>query len=75
MLFKKESNFAEAFKEDEKKVLRKRMIGMILATDMADHMSQQQVLDHKIKSRDISREKNNGHLLIDGATDQEKFTS
>ena len=39
VLLRPEYNFTEGFGDDEKKVLRKRIIGMILATDMADHMS------------------------------------
>ncbi len=38
VLLDRDNNFTEAFSEDEKKVLRKRLVGMILATDMAEHM-------------------------------------
>ena len=40
ILLTAENNFIEALHADERKVFRKRMIGMILATDMAEHMSQ-----------------------------------
>ena len=39
LLSNSDNNFIEAFSEDEKKVLRKRIVGMILATDMANHAS------------------------------------
>ena len=42
------NNFVEAFSEDEKKVLRKRIVGMILATDMASHTSHVNVIKYKI---------------------------
>lgn len=75
VLLKVENNFTEGFSSDEKKVLRKRMVGMILATDMADHMAHLNVIDYKIKHRQIDRDSNNGHLLIDTGTEQEKFNS
>lgn len=64
----------EAFSQDEKKVLRKRIIGMIIATDMADHMSHINVIDYKVKHRNISLEKNNGHLIVETSKDSDKFT-
>ena len=42
------NNFVEAFSDDEKKVLRKRIVGMILATDMANHTSQVNVMKYKV---------------------------
>ena len=42
------NNFVEGFSEDEKKVLRKRIVGMILATDMANHTSQVNVMKYKV---------------------------
>ena len=75
LLLQSENNFVEAFSEDEKKVLRKRMVNMILATDMADHMGHINYMDNKIKARGISREKNNGHLIVETSTDNEKFTN
>lgn len=48
---------------------------MILATDMADHMSHINVLDSKIQHKNISKERNNGHLIIDETDDASKFQS
>lgn len=59
------NNWAEAYSIQEKKVLRKRIVGMILATDMADHMSHLQVMKYNIENRVISKEANNSHLLVD----------
>ena len=42
------NNFVEGFSEDEKKVLRKRIVGMFLATDMANHTSQVNVMKYKV---------------------------
>jgi high affinity cGMP-specific 3',5'-cyclic phosphodiesterase 9 len=68
-----DNNFTEAFSSDETKVLRKRIIGMILSTDMADHMSHINIIDNKVKRKGISNELNNGHLLIEDDDDKEKF--
>ena len=75
ILLDPQNNFIESFSEDEKKVFRKRMVGMILATDMADHMSHMNVLENKINHKHISKERNNGHLLIDTSNEVEKFES
>lgn len=69
------NNFIEAFSEDEKKVLRKRIVGMILATDMANHTSQINVMKYKVQHKNIKKESHNGHLIIDTKDDKEKFTS
>ena len=53
--------------------MRKRIVGMILATDMADHMSHISVLDYKVKHQDITPEKNNGGLLINTSNEKDKF--
>ena len=69
------NNFVEAFSEDEKKVLRKRIVGMILATDMANHTSHVNVIKYKVQNKNIKKESNNGHLIIDTKDEKEKFTS
>lgn len=73
VLRQKENHFTETFSEEEQKVLRKRMIGMILATDMADHLSHINMLDYKVKNKGIERDKNNGALLIDNSDEKTKF--
>lgn len=39
LMSEEQNSWAEGISIQEKKVLRKRIVGMILATDMADHMS------------------------------------
>ena len=56
-------------------MLRKRMIGMILATDMADHMANLNVIDSKVKHKNIEKELNNGNLIIDNTDSKVKFQS
>ena len=75
LLLLTENNFIEAFTEDEKKVLRKRIVGMILATDMANHASQLNVMQYKVKNKAIKKESNNGSLVIDDSDEKEKFAS
>jgi rRNA maturation protein Rpf1 len=48
---------------------------MILATDMADHMSHSNYVEFKIKNKQISREMNNGHLFVEAETEKEKFAA
>lgn len=38
---------------------------MILATDMADHMSHVNVIEFQIKNKKITKEAGNGNLLIE----------
>jgi len=76
ILLTAENNFIDVLGDDERKVFRKRMIGMILATDMAEHMSHVNLIDYKVKHKGITREKNNGHLIIeDTESENEKFNS
>jgi hypothetical protein len=75
LLLKEENNFMGSFSVDEKKVFRKRIVGMILATDMADHMSHQNVIKYKISNKHITIEAGNGHAMIDASNDKEMFQS
>jgi len=56
-------------------VLRKRVIGMILATDMADHMSHINVIKFKVANKSITKEAANGFQMIDLNNDNDKFQS
>jgi len=75
LLLQDENNFIEAFSVSEKKILRKRMIGMILATDMADHMSHVNVVKFQISHKQISKEAGNGQDFIDTTGEKEQFES
>ena len=76
VLLKPENNFSEAFSTEAKLVMRRRFIGMILATDMADHMSHSNMIEFKIQSKEITREQNNGQLFVaEAANEKEKFES
>ena len=48
---KDETNFLEQLSVDEFKVFRKRMIGCILATDMAKHASDLSALKSVVETR------------------------
>ena len=76
LLLADENAFMEEFSGEEKKLSRKRIVSMILATDMAEHMSCQNKFDFKIKHKKISADLNNGHLMVDvNGDDKEKFES
>ena len=48
---------------------------MILATDMADHMSHVNVVDFKLKNKQITKEAGNGATFIDTKNETELFNS
>ena len=76
LMMNDENTFMENFSTDEKKVARKRIVGMILATDMAAHASHINVMQYKVKNKNIKMESNNGNLIIDqDSNEAEKFTS
>ena len=70
-----EQNYIDKFSLEAKLIFRRRFISMILATDMADHMSHLNFVEFKIKNKQISQEKNNGHLFVEAETEKEKFSS
>ena len=65
VLLRQDSTFIDGISTDELKVLRMRITGMILATDMAAHNSHVEAFKNKIQHKGIKKEKNNGHLLVD----------
>ena len=67
LLHTDDNNFIENFDESEKKLMRKRMLGMILATDMADHMSHINVIEFQIKNKQISKEAGNSGDFIESS--------
>lgn len=58
-------NFLENLDKDEIKMFRKRMVGMILSTDMAQHMQHLTQFKNRCESKGISADLSNGHLFID----------
>jgi hypothetical protein len=58
-----ETNFLEQLSRDEFKVFRKRVIGCILATDMANHASELSALKSLVESKGIKNGEN-AHLLL-----------
>ena len=65
ILYMNEHKFIDDISPDEFKVVRLRITGMILATDMAAHNSNIEALTSKVQHKGIKKEKNNGHLLVD----------
>ena len=72
LLLAEENAFTEGFSGEEKKLSRKRIVSMILATDMAEHMSCQNMIEFKLKNKKISADKQNGHLMVDAEVDEKK---
>ena len=52
-----------------------RIVGMILATDMAQHASHVSLVQSKVTSKGIQKELNNGSAFIDTDDDKKKVMS
>lgn len=58
-------NFMQNATKDDLKMFRKRMVGMILSTDMAKHMQDLTQFKNRIESKGIRSDLVNGSLFID----------
>ena len=58
-------NFARRLRKDEFRVFRRRVIGLILATDMANHMSHLNSLNAVIGENNIRNGQNVDKLIND----------
>jgi len=56
VLLDPENNFLENHEKDDIKMFRKRMVGFILATDMAKHMEDLTAFKNKCELKNISKE-------------------
>lgn len=74
ILKKPEFNFMEKYSHDEFKTFRKRMIGMILATDMARHFSELATFKNFLEYKKIKNGANT-HLLFDNDTPEKEFNT
>jgi len=48
---------------------------MILATDMAEHKSHVDMIKFKVENKHITKEKGNGHEIIELGNENDKFNS
>lgn len=60
---------------DDLKAFRKRMVGVILATDMAKHMEDLDTVKRRIEQLGITREAKNGDKFVNRETKQQLFDS
>ena len=65
IMLKPEFNFLENVSKDDVKLFRKRLVGMILSTDMAKHMQDLTQFKNRCEAKGISYELDNGGLFID----------
>ena len=75
VLLNPDNNFLENHEKDDIKMFRKRMVGFILATDMAKHMEDLTAFKNKCELKNISKDQNNGHLFIDKTDDTKRYDS
>ena len=66
-------NFLEGLSRDEIKTFRKRMVGLILSTDMAKHMQDLTQFKNRCENKQIKMEDKNGSLFIDKSTPDTLF--
>lgn len=69
------NDFIKDFSKDECRIFRKRVVEMILATDMAEHASHLNVIKYKTENLGIKKELDNGHLMIDHSDDKSLYQS
>lgn len=72
ILTKKQNNFVEGLSKDEYKIFRKRIIGLIMATDMSHHAEAVSKLNGTISEFDIAEGKN-VEKLTEGLNETELF--
>jgi len=65
----------DGFSTSDLKTFRKRMVGVILATDMAKHMEDLDTMKRKIEQLGIDRNMNNGSLFINKTSGNDQFDS
>lgn len=75
VLLNSENNFLENHEKEDIKLFRKRMVGFILATDMAKHMEDLTAFKNKCEIKGINKLENNGHLFIDHSEDTKRFAT
>ena len=75
VLLNSDNNFLENLEKDDIKMFRKRMVGFILATDMAKHMEDLTAFKNVCELKGISKQEDNGPMFIDSSDDTKRFAS
>ena len=75
LMLKNQYNFLENLEYDQIKVFRKRVVGLILATDMAKHMEDLKAFKQKCESRGVTMLEDNVHEFIDRTDENSIFES
>jgi len=75
VLLNPDNNFLENHEKDDIKMFRKRMVGFILATDMAKHMEDLTAFKNKCEHKNITKDQDNGQLFIDSSDDTKLYDS
>ena len=65
----------EDLNNDERILFRKRIVSMILATDMQSHKQHLDAFNNQIIRLGISKDKENGHLLLEDEDEVKKYNS
>ena len=75
LLVHKDNSFLENLEYDQIKVFRKRVVGLILATDMAKHMADLKSFKAKCESRGVNNLDDNIEAFIDKTDESTIFES
>ena len=70
LLGKDKYNFTKNLSKEEFKIFRQRAIGIILATDMANHASEISTITHLFASHDIKNGENVEKLVSEGVDEK-----
>ena len=73
ILLSPECKFLEDILPGQLKVIKMRITGMILATDMASHQGPLEALQKKIESKHVTKEKQNSSALIESVSEIDLF--
>ena len=68
-----ENDFLCNVTNEERSLFRKRVVGMILATDMGSHQVHMDEIKNRVQALGISKEANNGHLYVQNSDEVSNF--
>lgn len=75
LLLEPKNNFLSDLRSEDLKTFKRRMMGVILATDMAKHTEDLEIFKRKLQSNGIKRESKNGNLFLDRTNGKTLFES
>jgi hypothetical protein len=75
VLLKPKNNFLSGMTSEDLKTFKRRMMGAILATDMAKHTEDVEAFKRTLQAKGITGANNNGNLFLDKSNGKTLFES